>query len=295
MVTPKSQMPLFYHVGPFDRRRPIWTLSNLIRHRTLYRPVYNVGDRLSPVICGHVGGYEPRLAPPWRRRKLIAIGSVLGAARDGDVIWGTGLKVPEHARLVATAVGLDIRAVRGPLTRQALIRHGVECPEVYGDPGALIGRAFPLERSSEFRFGLVPHLHQIAAFQAQINPKREDTLLIPTSQHWRLFCKNLCRCELVLSSSLHGVIMAEAYGIPAVLIRHGDFISSSAFKFEDYFHSTGRDLAFIDSSSVFPLNEEEVLRKSDSIPPPALDLDRLESAYPYSRNLRCYPNRVQPT
>lgn len=46
------------------------------------------------------------------------------------------------------------------------------------------------------------------------------------------------RCPEVYSSSLHGIILAEAYGVPAVMFRSYD--KSVDFKYLDYYASTGR-------------------------------------------------------
>ncbi|MGY0627456.1 MAG: polysaccharide pyruvyl transferase family protein, partial [Paraglaciecola chathamensis] len=68
--------------------------------------------------------------------KLLSIGSVLHFAENNDVLWGTGRngKVREDIHRFEK---LDVRAVRGPLTREYLISKGIECPEVYGDPAIL--------------------------------------------------------------------------------------------------------------------------------------------------------------
>ncbi len=77
---------------------------------------------------------------PWNNYvKLIAIGSMLSFAKDDDVIWGSGI----NGKLLDTKhykfSRLDIRAVRGPLTRNYLRENfQVKAPEVYGDPGLLI-------------------------------------------------------------------------------------------------------------------------------------------------------------
>ena len=45
------------------------------------------------------------------------------------------------------------------------------------------------------------------------------------------------KCERILSSSLHGIIVAHAYNIPALWIKKGDIGSLNGFKFKDYFSS----------------------------------------------------------
>ena len=44
--------------------------------------------------------------------------------------------------------------------------------------------------------------------------------------------------ELVISSSLHGIILAEAYGVPAIMLR--DTPSKDITKYKDWYYSTGR-------------------------------------------------------
>lgn len=59
-------------------------------------------------------------------------------------------------------------------------------------------------------------------------------------------------CEYVLSTSLHGVIIAHAYKIPSLWIRKG-YIDTDGFKFHDYFTSV--DIPVYDGFA----NIEEIL------------------------------------
>lgn len=47
-------------------------------------------------------------------------------------------------------------------------------------------------------------------------------------------------CEVVISTSLHGIIVAEAYGVPAVWAIAGDRVLGGEFKFRDYYEGTNR-------------------------------------------------------
>ena len=51
------------------------------------------------------------------------------------------------------------------------------------------------------------------------------------------FVRALLGAERVVSSSLHGVILAEAYGIPATYLDSGN--GENRFKYDDYYAGHG--------------------------------------------------------
>ncbi len=51
------------------------------------------------------------------------------------------------------------------------------------------------------------------------------------------FVNQILECEAVLSSSLHGLIIAHSYGIPAVALKLSENVED--FKFGDYYRSLG--------------------------------------------------------
>jgi pyruvyltransferase len=113
---------------------------------------------------------------------------------------------------------------------------GYDAPEIYGDPALLLGQLwgreyfFDAELASDFV--VIPHytdLQNYSHLAECISPLAPlDTVLT-----------RVASSELVISSSLHGLIVAEAFGIPAVLLsaRH-----ISLLKFWDYYLGTGRNL-----------------------------------------------------
>lgn len=81
-------------------------------------------------------------------------------------------------------------------------------------------------------------------------------------------------CKKVYSSSLHGIILAEAYGVPAVFFRGIPAVID--FKYKDYYASTGR----------FDVPMANNLAESFSFEAPELpDLSKLQQglmdAFPY--------------
>ena len=70
---------------------------------------------------------------------FIWIGSILGFRCQNAVVWGSGiLNTNKKIRYRIKLSNLDIRAVRGPKTREQLVKLGKECPCVFGDPAVLL-------------------------------------------------------------------------------------------------------------------------------------------------------------
>lgn len=201
------------------------------------RQVGNFGDMLGPMIVERMRerlGLAVAVGLPDRR--LLSVGSILQYARNGDVVWGSGIngKVDPPWAAIDT---LDIRAVRGPRTRARLLEHGFTVPEVYGDPALLLPELYPelsdwaLE-PKRYPVTVVPNLHDVAANAGRPN------VVSPRAPVWRVL-ERIARSELVVGSSLHGIIVAESLGIPARLVAPA---RENLFKYRDYYESTGRDV-----------------------------------------------------
>ena len=179
------------------------------------------------------------------RRQLLAIGSVLHFARDGAVVWGSGVngKIPVESHKFRQ---LDVRAVRGPLTREFLTTRGIKVPEVYGDPALLLPILAPNRFRHEHAQGVafVPNLNDLP--QLDLNGSRDAVTVVSPLAGWNQCVKSILSHDLVLASSLHGLIVAEAYGIPARYVRLSE--TENLFKYRDYYAGTGRsDFSFAKS------------------------------------------------
>ena len=228
----------------------------------------NFGDLLGPIVVKHMLTSRGLVAgPETSEKKLLSVGSVMHFASDGDVIWGTGVngKIPASAHRYNR---LDIRAVRGPLTREYLARRGIRSPEIYGDPGLLVPEVYPHLKllAGEARSGVVvvPNLNDWATYAGL--PEVVD----PRSPLMSVL-ERIARAEFVVGSSLHGVVVAESLGIPARLIVSA---SESPFKYLDYYRGSGR-------AEYRPAGNLKEAMSLGGEPAIAVDFDSLKGAFPY--------------
>lgn len=192
----------------------------------------NVGDLLSQIIINYLLVHYSlqKDQEVSETKRLFAIGSVIDAARCKMVIWGSGL---HHKSARIPNVDFDIRAVRGPETKRMLEQCNVQCPEVFGDPAVLLPLFFSPALKKKFSYTIIPHF---SSQKYYLEKHAEHTISTLTSD-WKGFVSRIIQSELVISGSLHGIILAEAYGVPAIALTD---IDTDWFKYDDYYFSTGR-------------------------------------------------------
>jgi pyruvyltransferase len=195
----------------------------------------NFGDMLTPFIIEYYTGKKTKLVDREYQGKILACGSILGRAlRENDFVWGTGAM--SRCEIVIPK-GVKIYAVRGPLTRR-LIKG--KCPEVYGDPGLLLPEIYnPNIKASGV--GLLPHFDDYKRIKEMFAGQKVINIKKPVKQ----VIDEVKSCKLIITSSLHGLITAEAYGIPVIwakIMKTRNFrrMTGEGFKFNDYLLSTGR-------------------------------------------------------
>jgi pyruvyltransferase len=84
----------------------------------------------------------------------------------------------------------------------------------------------------------------------------------------------IARSEFVCGTSLHAIVIAEAYGIPARLIRSA---VEPPFKYDDYYAGTGRE-RYSPAGTV----DEAIALGGE--PPAVADVDALLAAFPVDLN-----------
>lgn len=186
--------------------------------------------------------YDWSLITKWLHKPYITgIGSILTLFDvDNSIVWGTGI-ISSTEKIVGTPK--KVLAVRGPLTRKRLLEQGINCPEVYGDPALLLPRFYVPNVEKRYKLGLIPHYTDFKNPLLDALRANKDVLVIDIAHynHWLDFIDQLCSCEAIASSSLHGLIISEAYNIPNLWIKLQNPGLSDDFKFHDFFLSLGHD------------------------------------------------------
>ena len=241
-----------------------------------FRRTVNVGDIISPYVVSKVSGYSIKYKnpkypfsvkdlvkyvlrrpnylsiylPPFQKC-LMAVGSVLDFSNKRCVVWGTGFR--EYDSIWS---GGDVYAVRGYLTKKKLPQEYKDA--AIGDPAILLPLLLPISRSScyeRYKIGIVPHYMDIDDLNNRYSTRYK--IIDVRTNDIEFFVKQIVACDYILSSSLHGLIIAHSYGIPALWISN-NYTGSGFFKFHDYFSSV--DIHIYDGFK----NIDEILKDEES-------------------------------
>lgn len=153
-------------------------------------------------------------------------------------VWGSGF-ISASSDLPTKPK--KIHAVRGPLTRKKLFALGVSCGNIFGDPAALYFNKFckPL-RSTNYKIGLIPHYADSKNAIIKKLSKNPQVILIDVFSDVDDIAAKCNECDVIASSSLHGLIMADTLMIPNVWLSLSETVTKGGFKFIDYFLSVNR-------------------------------------------------------
>ena len=192
------------------------------------RHILNWGDALTDTLLNSL-----QVAHEWSMPEdadIVLTGSILEHLPDGwqGTVVGAG-KLREHSDIRVRLRHANVLAVRGPLT----VRH-LKGDIALGDPG-LLASDLVMPRQAAFDLGVVPHWSDnelIHRFPNGHHIKANDGAL------WVL--NEISKCRRIVSSSLHGIIAADALGIP----RQAELFDGSAFKWRDYSASINMEPEF---------------------------------------------------
>lgn len=186
----------------------------------------NFGDLLTPILLRELGRIEVEWAPA-KEAELIAAGSIATHIPRGwpGIVWGTG-KPRKTDRIDLSQA--KVLALRGELTAKD---SGAKRGYVLGDPGLLVSLLPDIEVSETIPLGVVAHWedHTLARhWKGELIDVEGDPMTV---------IRQIAACRRVISSSLHGIIVADAFGKERRWERSS---KQPPFKFADHGTVVGR-------------------------------------------------------
>jgi pyruvyltransferase len=91
-----------------------------------------------------------------------------------------------------------------------------------------------------YRIGIVPHFVDQDSEIVKSLSEGPDVKVIYVQNNYDIFINEIASCDFILSSSLHGLILSDAYGIPNKWISLSDKVIGGEFKFKDYYSTTNK-------------------------------------------------------
>jgi len=196
----------------------------------------NFGDQLTPRLTEALSGRRVGYCDDFARCQLVAVGSILHLVPSETFrgrIWGAGfIQRPDKPRVFPHA---RICALRGELTRELL---GAGPDVALGDPGLLADR-FAKPTAKRYPLGIVPHFVDVENDRVQAIVSKPGVHRIDVFNDVERVVHEIAQCEAIISSSLHGLIVADALGVANRWVRLSDGVIGGDFKFRDYYSIYG--------------------------------------------------------
>ncbi|MEM6486893.1 MAG: polysaccharide pyruvyl transferase family protein [Pseudomonadota bacterium] len=201
----------------------------------------NLGDALSAVMIALMAG-KPVTRVPFRsdNPRLAAVGTIgQNFARGAVWFWGTGCSSRVEPRRGGgrpftpdPAMAGTVTATRGPISA-ALLGGGRVGAAPYGDPVWLLPRFYRPQIEKRYELGVIVHLSDLADREVACRPDRRhrrytvpdalsdsvrliNTVAPVSLAGMRAKLDEILACRRIVSTSLHGMVFAESYGIPCL-------------------------------------------------------------------------------
>lgn len=228
--------------------------------KLFYYKYPNVGDMLNETILSSIFKLKFEL-DTFQTADLTCIGSILDkfftntkinekqkkmqencATYKPVHIWGTGLMHHYDNSDQTNIRPLIIHALRGEKTRKHVSNVlGKEISCVLADPG-LLSSLIVKPTDKKWHVGIVPHyVDKDEEIFKEMLEHYPNSKIIDVQDETEQILKEISECEHIISTSLHGLVIADSYGIPNCWCEVSDRIIGNGFKYHDYFSSFGTD------------------------------------------------------
>lgn len=238
----------------------------------------NLGNALNPFIIEDILGRKVVWADEYncetsgigsglrlffRRPHLIRNRQEIPQGIRPSQIWSAGF-LTTPSKDVQPIKQLLISSVRGKLSKEILEKiYGNQWDIKVGDAGLLASELIREKLYKKHTLGIIPHDRERDELKYQeLHRKLKNSIIIDVRGNPLEIVKTIAECECVVSSSLHGLVVADSFNIPNKWVKLTNNILGDGFKFHDYY-------------SAFNLKEHVLdLNLVDTI-----DIDRIKADY----------------
>lgn len=195
----------------------------------------NVGDSINPYFYSNILQTNITYNKDRKKSHILGIGSIINLSSSESIVCGSGV--------ISTDVPInykpkDILSIRGPKSKEFLNNLNIKCPSIYGDPTLLLPKIYNPIIKKEYDIGIIPHyvdFHDIWV-------SNQNCFIIDVRKQPIDVINDILKCKFIISSSLHGLIISDAYNIPNSRIKLSNKLVGGDFKFIDYEQSVNKKI-----------------------------------------------------
>lgn len=172
---------------------------------------------------------------------IKALQKITGPLFPEVYIWGTGFINYKKEDTAFYRKNMHFCAVRGELSKKRVEKIlGKKLDIPLADAGILASELIDTPLKKKYNVGVIAHFkednHPIFK---EIAAKFKNSIIINLADDPLEVVKQIAQCEVIISSSLHGLIVADSFNIPNHHIVVTDNLLGDGFKFDDYYSAYG--------------------------------------------------------
>jgi pyruvyltransferase len=226
----------------------------------------NFGDEITRLLIKRIFRKECEWSPA-SECELIGAGSILQEVYEtkGDnkpYVWSSGLIRDGELHIPADA--FKFCSVRGTLTLGRIDNTDKQLS--LGDAGLLASYLLPaktrLLNRKKYKIGILPHYKDVSSEFMRVMKHRKDVFIIDATWPCEKVIESIYQCETLLSSSLHGLIVADSVGTPNAHVPMTSLVEGGGYKFKDYYSVFAENNRYeaLDPAEAYQLSNAELHR-----------------------------------
>lgn len=221
----------------------------------------NLGDSINPLIIENILGYQVECADEYNcdtsgigsglrrffipKKKLYKSPNSIKRYTKGRFykdpvqIWSAGFTYYPPSVEVPVRPNINIASVRGELTKKRMETiFNRKLDITTGDAGLLSSELIKKPLKKKYTLGIIPHdSERNEKAYKEINKNNKNSILIDVQADPIETIQKMSECDAIITSSLHGLIIADSLGVPNRQVILTNNLSGDGYKFDDYYSS----------------------------------------------------------